>query len=270
MKRCMAYIGFLVVLFGLYTLSPLTAHATSNAPLPDTLPHGVVEASGNAQPAATNGLLNCDMAIYVTDSNPFTFTSLAAEGHLELVLKGTSYAGTFVDNFGGGKIYPATATDVSATTLNGGYVVNTANGKFTFVIGGTFTSTVPAKYGPGTSIGTILYGVHAYKLQSSLAVTMASFTIGGFMPKVAGTLTLTTDAIGYIVPFNTKLNVNSSFAYTLKGKLHQYAITSYGRYYPSDGAGDGSLTVILKAGSSTFSIIDAQEDTNSAPSMVTH
>jgi hypothetical protein len=200
------------------------------------------------------------MAIYVSDGS--TYTSLAAEGHLILKPKGAAYEGSFTDNLGGAKNYPARGTGVSSTALNGHYTVNTHNGKFSFVIGGTFTSKVPKKYGSHASIGTILYGVHSYTPRTPLQVSISSFTIGTFVPPENGTLTLTTDAIGYIVPFNKKLLVNSSFAYTLAGSLKQYAITSYGRYFPPDGAGDGTLTTILQVGKHMFNIIDAKEDTS--------
>jgi hypothetical protein len=222
---------------------------------------GVVAVPGVSIPAATNGLLNSDMAIYVTDSS--TFTSLAAEGHLLLAPKGSpgTYAGTFVDDLGGAKIFSAKGTNISATTLTGSYEVNSQNGKFTFVIGNSFTSTVPSKYGNTASIGTILFGSHAYTPQTPLAVTIATFTIGGFIPPVtSGTLTLTTDVIGYIVPFNNKLGVNSNLSYVQNGHLGQNPITSYGQYFPPDGNGDGSLTCILKVGSNTLTIDRALED----------
>lgn len=219
---------------------------------------GVVALNG-MHTDSTNGLLDCDMAIYVTDGS--NYTSLAAEGHYKLNRTPASF-GTFMDNLGGGQVFQISANHVSPTTLNGNYVVNTANGRFTFHIGSSFVSTVPAKYGPGAKIGTILYGTHAYTIRSPLSVTLGSFTIGGFQRPAMGTLTLTTDAIGYIVPFNQQRAVNSSFSYTLNGALHQYPISSYGRYYPPDGAGDGSLTTVLSVGAYVFHIINAKEDTS--------
>ena len=220
----------------------------------------VYAVGGHVVNDSVNGLLDCDMAIYVTNSS--TYTSLAAEGHLELKPSGGGYSGSFTDDLGAAKRYPAKATGVSTTTLDGHYVVNTHNGKFSFVVGATFMSKVPKKYGRHSKIATILYGVHAYTPQTPLQVSIGSFTIGGLASPATGTLNLTTDAIGYIVPFSKRLLINSSFAYTLSGGLKEYAITSYGRYYPPDGAGDGSLTTILQVGKHTFNIIDAKEDTS--------
>src|SRR3954466_15887062 len=57
--------------------------------LPRVLPHGIFRASTSTAKAtpiqphrSINGLINSDMAIYVSDGS--TFTSLAAEGHLTL------------------------------------------------------------------------------------------------------------------------------------------------------------------------------------------
>ena len=119
--------------------------------LPARLPHGVFRAvtPGSATPApdTVNGLLSSDMAIYVSDGS--TFTSLAAEGHLNLTSNdgGVHYVGTFIDDLDGATVFWASGTDVSSTTLNGNYTIDTGNGTMHFSIGGTFTSSVPAKYG---------------------------------------------------------------------------------------------------------------------------
>ena len=52
-----------------------------------------------------------------------------------------------------------------------------------------------------------------------------------------------------------------SFSYTLAGALKQYALTAYGRYYPADGAGNGTLTTSLNVGKLIFYIVHATEDT---------
>ncbi len=236
--------------------------------LPTVLPHGVFRAAtpGAARPAVTpdsvNGLLDSDIAIYVSDGS--TFTSLAAEGYLNLTSNdgGVHYVGTFVDDLASAKVFWASGTNVSPTTLNGDYTIDTGNGTMHFSVGGSFTSSVPAKYGSAAKIGTILYGAHSWTARTPLNVTIASFTIGAFHGPATGTLTLTTDAIGYIVPFFAPGHVNSSWSYLAGGHLHAYRINSYGRYYPPDGAGDGSLTTILGVGRTTFSIVDAREDTN--------
>ncbi|GEM_PF-3980525 len=254
-------------------LSISVALARSNTPghvsaagRPAALPlrHGVFLAPGQVRKSATNGLLDCDMAIYVSDGS--TFTSLAAEGHLLLKhAKGKpagTYSGKFVDNLAGAKAFRASGTSISDSALNGHYVVNTGNGKFRFSIGTKFRSKVPKTYGAGAVIGTILYGAPSYTLHAPLTVNMASFTIGGFMRPVTGTLTLTTDALGYIVPYNAKQKTNSSLAYTQNGKLGQAPIKSLGRYYPPDGAGDGSLTFVVRIGNWTVHVVDALEDTS--------
>ena len=233
--------------------------------LPARLPHGLVAVEGDVSPASVNGLLNADMAIYV--SNGASYTSLAAEGrlHLSLVSGSTAhYVGSFFDDLGGGAIFSASGEHVAADTLNGDYVVNTANGRFTFHIGGTFTSSVPSKYGHSATVGTILYGAHAYTVRTPLAVTMGSFTVGAFQAPSTGTLSLTTDAIGYLVPLSSQRHVNSSYSYTVHGSLHGYRITSYGQYFPPDGSGDGSLTVVLKVDGVIYYIIGAKEDTGGA------
>lgn len=236
--------------------------------LPSHMPHGVFAVrtsvtSGTAK-RSTNGLLASDLAIYVTDGS--TFTSLAAEGHLALHNDtGHHYVGSFVDDLGSAKVYPAHGSAVSATTLNGKYTIATARGTFHFVVGGTFTSTVPSQYPSGSKIGTILYGAHAYTAHAPLTAGFGSFSIGVYHNPVTGTLNLTTDAIGYIVPFSSRRHVNSSWVYFSGGDLHTYRIHSYGRFYPPDGAGDGSLTAVLgigKTGSVLFSVIDAHEDTS--------
>jgi hypothetical protein len=266
-SRSGRYLMATLLLAGL-AIGPVAANAAAPAgnkhALQPNLPRGVVAVgtAGRVAPS-TNGLLHSDMAIYV--SNGSTYTSLAAEGSLyQRLTSGQTYSGNFRDNLGSAKIYPASGTNVDSATLNGDYVVNTGNGRFTFHIGGTFTSTVPAKYGPHAHIGTILYGAHVYNNRTPLNVSLGSFTIGAYMPPVTGTLTLTTDAIGYIVPFfsNARASSTSSFAYSYKGNLYQYKISSYGRYYPPDGAGDGSLTTVLQIDTFTYDIIDAQEDTS--------
>lgn len=230
-----------------------------------TLPHGVYRAvtPGAATPAfnTTNGLLDSDMAIYVGDGS--TFTSLAAEGHLNLTTNdgGAHYTGTFIDDLDAATVFWASGTNVSATTLNGNYTIDTGNGRMHFSIGGTFTSSVPASYGSNAKIGTILYGAHSWTARTPLNVTLASFTTGAFHRPVTGTLTLTTDAIGYIVPFFGLGHVNSTWTYFSGGHLNVYRINSLGRYFPPDGAGDGSLTTELGVGKTTFSIVDAKEDT---------
>ena len=240
--------------------------------LPAVLPDGVFRAvtPGATPPQSaptrnvttTNGLLNSDMAIYVGDGA--TFTSLAAEGHLNLTSNdgGAHYVGTFVDDLDGATVFWASGTNISPTTLNGDYTVDTGNGTMHFSIGGTFTSRVPAKYGSNAKIGTILYGAHAWTARAPLNVSLGSFTIGAFHRPVTGTLTLTTDAIGYIVPFFGIGHVNSTWSYFAGGRLNVYHINSEGRYFPPDGSGDGSLTTVLGVGKTTFSIVDAQEDTS--------
>jgi hypothetical protein len=236
--------------------------------LPSVLPRGVFraavrgEATRAAIPNTVNGLLDSDMAIYVSDGS--TFTSLAAEGHLSLTTNdgGKHYVGTFVDDLHGATVFWASGTKVSATTLDGNYTIDTGNGTMHFSIGGTFTSTVPAKYGSNANIGTILYGAHSYTARPPLSVSLGSFTIGAFHRPVTGTLTLTTDAIGYIVPFFAAGHVNSTWSYFAGGRLNVYHLDSYGRYFPPDGSGDGSLTTILGVGKTLYTIINLPEDTN--------
>jgi hypothetical protein len=228
------------------------------------LRHGIFLAPGGIRRADANGLLNSDLAIYVSDGS--TFTSLAAEGHLRLKpatgKPAGTYSGQFIDDLAGGAAFKAGGTSVSDTALDGHYVINTGNGKFTFTIGtGAFTSTVPKQYGHKATIATVLYGAHAYMAQAPLSVSIGSFTIGGFMAPIAGTLTLTTDAAHYIVPDNAKRRINSSFAYTQMGKLGQTPITSYGSYSPPDGSGDGYLTLTVHVGGWTVHVVDVHEDT---------
>lgn len=233
--------------------------------LPATLPHGVFRASDSrsttsrrAGMTTNNDLILSDLALYVTND---VYTSLAAEGHLLLTNDhGAHYAGTFVDDLSGASIFTASASHIQPTGLSGSYTINTGNGTFTFVIGGSFTSTVPAKYGSQARIGTVLYSAHSYTQRTPLSATFSSTTVGGFHRPASGTLTLTTDALGYIVPFSTKRHVNSSWNYTIAGHLKSYKISSLGRYNPPTGSGGGGLTTVLKVDTTVFHVVGAAED----------
>ena len=189
MTRIFSRFISLAALAALFVASTAPAYATNPRSTGMVSRHGgVILARGQAVRDSVNGLLNSDMAIYV--SNGSTYTSLAAEGHLILKPKSGAAAGTytgkFVDDLGGAAVYAASGTNVSPTTLNGHYVVKTFNGTFTFTVGGSFVSTVPKKYGPKAAIGTILYGTHIYTIHPPLAVTIGTFTIGAFLSPVMG------------------------------------------------------------------------------------
>jgi hypothetical protein len=238
--------------------------------LPSVLPRGIFRASTSrvAAPSAlpattTNALITSDLAIYVTDGGS-AFTSVAAEGHLSLTSNdgGVHYVGTFVDDLAGAKVFWASATGIQPVGIAGDYRIDTSNGPMSFHVGGTFSSHVPAKYGSGAKIATILYAGHAWTARAPLTVTLGSFTIGGFHPPVSGTLTLTTDALGYIVPYFGLGHVNSTWSYFASGSLHTYFIDSEGRYFPADGAGDGFLTTILGVGHTTIAFVEVKEGTD--------
>ncbi len=235
--------------------------------LPSVLPRGIFRASTSrvAAPSAlpattTNALITSDLAVYVTNGS--TFTSVAAEGHLSLTSNdgGVHYVGTFVDDLDGAKVFWASATGIQPTGITGDYRIDTRNGPMSFHVGGTFTSHVPAKYGAGAKIATILYTGHAWTARPPLTVTLGASTVGAFYPPVNGTLTLTTDALGYIVPYFGLGHVNSTWAYFASGSLHTYFINSAGKYFPADGAGDGILTTTLGVGHATFAVVDVKED----------
>ncbi len=244
---------------------PNTVHRTHFALA--KLPKGVQArfARLTTQDLGTNVLLNSDLLIEVDNIASGNF---AAEGHLSLHLKkGTTYTGSFVDNFGKGHKYKASATGVSTTEETGKYTIKSKNGTFSFtVVNGTQTdgSRPPKKYGKPSV--TVFDGAvpHAYTKNPTLVGIIEGHQYGQYRAPIEGDLKLTTDALGWLVPHISHVS-NSSFSYIHfpSSKPKTSNITAWGIYDPATGADDGMLQFSVKAHNSTFAIVAQEDDAES-------
>ncbi len=211
-----------------------------------------------------NVMLNADVLIEVDNA---ASGDLAAEGHLSLHhKKGTAYTGTFVDNYGKGHKYKASATGVSTTDETGNFTVKSKNGtlKFSLVDGAQVSPTkAPKKYGKES---VTLFDValpHSYTLNPSLIAIIAGQQVGQYRAPVEGSLTLTTDSLNWVVP-HIKHVSKSSFAYIHfpSSKPKTANITAWGYYRPSDGADDGFLQFSVTAHSTKYSVYANEDDSD--------
>jgi hypothetical protein len=238
-------------------------HAAASAPgltlaLGSAIPHSsrpvfIKPAAAFAPQLASNPLLDADIQL---DAYGQTFSSVAAEGHLLLKLHGTRYRGSFTDNFAGAKVFPASEVNPSASGIDGTYTIHTGNGTFKFTYGDTPKASAPSKYGKDASMD-LAFNPHVYTQSSPMTLTLNSTTFGGLRKFLSGALTLTTDDLGYIVPFSSKLHVNSSLSYVSGGHLYGSKMTTSGLFRPVTAVYSGSVTMSVKVGRSVYHIADA-------------
>ena len=272
-KIRMAAVATAVVLLGA-TASVSAAQAQPNVPshsvgtkiskLPKSI-QAVVNRS-KTQIVVGNPLLNSDILLVVVGAIG-AYQNLAAEGHLTLHKKsGTTYTGTFVDNFHGAHTYPASATGVSTTEETGKVRIHSGNGIFTFsYVAGSVgaQTTAPSKYSSGSFVQIATSSPHAYTTNAPLFGLFAGTQFGVYHRPIEGVLTLTTDAIGFVVPHIVHLS-HSNYTYDVfpHSNTHVSAITTWGMYFPGDGANGGLLNLSVRANAVNYSVTAQEDDSN--------
>ena len=220
----------------------------------------------HAKVVTSNELLNSDIAI---DAQTEYSQGTVAEGHLALHLKhgsSTSYTGTFVDNMGKGKSYKASGKNVAAATDAGTYTIKTHRGTFVFSYdaGGNLLpgAKTPKSFGSHRSSGIDIAVPHAYTRQATILAEIGFHSAFSQHKAIAGNLSLTTDALSFVVPNSSKLHSVSKFAFStepgVKGATSK--ITSSGYYSPIDSAGGGGLFLGVKLYGVNYVISAAEED----------
>jgi hypothetical protein len=209
--------------------------------------------------AGINNLLNSDIVLQVNESSG---PVQVAEGHLALTrYQGSTFHGTFTDNLGGGAVYPASAAFVSTTTDVGVFSIVTHVGAFRLNYSLlSHVVTAPTIFGVG-SHAQVNYTVHRYTRQYPIGITVAS-RFGAWLPSMAGTLTLTTDALRYIVPNNTKTHIAGTFIYTVapSATRHLSLVTSSGQYTPPNCANGGVLRLAMPQYKSAWQVAATEFD----------
>ena len=271
MKRILKGFATLALAFGLLPAFNIAiqapyAHAANSVSLPALLGRGLAHPHlPGSQPSDTNVLVDSDIELMVSTA---ATQNVAAEGWLHLAKKGAGYAGTFIDNLAGGKSFPASGTNVSTSSDDGIYTINTGNGKFTIVISrGSVTGTAPTKYGSKLDLA-LGWFAHQHITEPSLTADIGLRTWGSFLPSISGTLTLVIDINGYIVPFNKKINSNSGLTYKTGTKSRFAPITGPGFYTDLNHNSRGGLTMTIKIDQTVISIpYAAEDDTGGTPSL---
>jgi hypothetical protein len=275
-KIRLAAVASAVVLLGA-TASVSAAEAQPNVPshsqgskitnLPKSIQAVVSRAKTQVAVTNNNLLLNSDILLVVVGHNG-AYENLAAEGHLSLHKKGSGYTGTFVDDFHGAHTYPASATGVSTTAETAKVRIHSGNGIFTFsyVAGASGAQTkAPSKYSSGAFVLPAVASPHLYTTNAPLFALFAGTQFGVYHRPIEGDLTLTTDAVGFVVPHIVHLS-HSAYKYDVfpHSNTHVSAITTWGMYIPGDGANGGLLNFSVRANSVNYSVAAQEDDSNTS------